>query len=461
MRWLKYFFNKTRLMTFMIPFIVSLIFMGLLLVSFHKIYNEKINDYKQEYFTEKAYQMAFMFRNGYTDDVHLQAENKELFKKIANEFAVPVELISKDRDRIIYKYFFSLDEYEDIYHVEIPIVNNGKTIGFLQVYFDHEKDFNATTIHSLKEDIQTWGLIVFSMLFLLLLLVCLMISNYMTKRLDESALSAVKIMKGNRDEFVPKNGTNEIEILIDAINYLLVEFNHMEIWRKRMMEDLTHELRTPLTSVLTRLEAIIDGVYDNTDKNLQDIYDEIERFSRLVGNVQQLSEAESAKFKLKIEKVSIDQLVQSVYEGFLYLANKKDITIEFIHPKVPCDVYIDPDRMIQVVTNLISNAIKYTPSKGKVILRMDIRDDYFVIYCEDNGIGIAEEEIGRVFDRFYRVEKSRSRENGGSGIGLSISKALVHAHGGEIGVDSELHKGSVFWVKIPRDNQLVSKEELE
>src|SRR5699024_3442566 len=141
-----------------------------------------------------------------------------------------------------------------------------------------------------------------------------------TRKVDESALQAVKIMKGNREISVPKNSTNEINLIIDSVNYLLTEFNHMEKWRKAMMEDLTHELRIQMTSILTRLEAIIDGVYPNSEENLQDIYEELERFSRLVNNVQELSEAEGAKFKLNIKEVDIVELVKSVYEGFIFIA---------------------------------------------------------------------------------------------------------------------------------------------
>src|SRR5699024_3397734 len=119
---------------------------------------------------------------------------------------------------------------------------------------------------------------------LLTLLIIIVITRKYTRKVDESALQAVKIMKGNREISVPKNSTNEINLIIDSVNYLLTEFNHMEKWRKAMMEDLTHELRTPMTSILTRLEAIIDGVYPNSEENLQDIYEELERFPRLVNN---------------------------------------------------------------------------------------------------------------------------------------------------------------------------------
>lgn len=451
-----YFMNKTRTTIFMVMFLIILFIILIIYTSFHMISHNMLENYKQQYFTEKAYQMSFIFRTGYQASDEKSIQNSELFDQMAQEFTIPLQFIDRNGESVIYENQLSYDEFDELYTIELPVVKEGNTIGFLRSYFDLKQDMSSPFITVLENGLKKWLKNITIGVIALSFVIVMIITRRYTRKIDESAFQAVKIMKGNRETVVPRNGTNEINLIIDSANYLLTEFNNMETWRKRMMEDLTHELRTPLTSILTRLEAIIDGVYPNTEKNLQDIYEEIERFSRLVNNVQQLSEAESAKFKLNIKKVDIIDLIKGVHEGFMLIAKKRKINMHFVNLNIPCNVYVDPDRMIQIVANLISNALKYTPTDGHIWIRFHMEDDFFIFYCEDTGVGIEESEQELIFNRFYRIDKSRARENGGSGIGLSISKALVHAHGGEIGVNSETGHGSVFWVKIPLDNQLVS-----
>ncbi|MFS0614591.1 sensor histidine kinase [Lederbergia ruris] len=449
------FFKKAQVSMFMI--IASVVFFTILGIYLALYFSTKLAliEYKQQYFTEKMYQMSYVFRTGLSQEEYT-FENEVLFHKMAKEFGTPVEFVSEDMHKIIYKNGLSHLELTNPYSVELPVVKDGQTLGYLRAYFDMDQDLSSPAIFTLEKKLKDQQRYILLSIGLLVLLISFMIAKYYAEPLKGAAKYAAKILKGNREEFVPRQGTEEVKQLIDSTNSLLIEFSNLENWRKQMMEDLTHELRTPLTSVLTRLEAIIDGVYPKTDKNLQDIYEEVERFSRLIHNVQQLSEAEGARFKLNIKKVNLVYLVKGVYDGFLFIAKQRQIQMHFVNPNTPCTAYIDPDRMIQVITNIISNALKYTPPGGEVWLEFEIGEDDFTFYCQDNGIGISEDELPFVFNRFYRIDKSRSRDYGGSGIGLSISKALVHAHGGEIGVESELEKGSRFWVKIPIDNHLVS-----
>ncbi|GIN74875.1 hypothetical protein J14TS2_53500 [Bacillus sp. J14TS2] len=454
---MKSFFKRTEVSIFMILFIISLL--GLIGIYYTLWFSTDrlLTEYKQKYFSEKAYQMSFFFRADLKDPLEASA-NRKRFEQMAQEYATPVEFVQEDTRQILYKNKLDYSKYNDPYVVELPIVKDGKTLGYLHAYYDMKEDLSSPAILRLEEELTHRRIYILIFASFLALIISLIIAKRYAEPMKISARYAEKILKGNREEFVPRVGTTETKQLIDSINNLLIEFNNVENWRKQMMEDLTHELRTPLTSVLARLEAIVDGVYPKTDKNLQDIYEEVERFSRLVSNVQQLSEAEGARFKLKIRKIYVTDLVRGVYEGFLFIAKQRKIKMHFNSPSMPCTAYIDPDRMIQVITNLLSNALKYTPPGGDVWVTIEILDDHFVFYCQDNGIGISEDELNLVFNRFYRIDKSRSRDYGGSGIGLSISKALVHAHGGQIGVESELEKGSIFWVEIPLDNQLVAIE---
>ncbi|KRG12944.1 hypothetical protein ACA30_17225 [Virgibacillus soli] len=455
MKFMKEFFKKTEISIFMILFLMS--FLGILCIYYSLLFSTDrlITEYKQKYFSEKAYQMSFFFRAGLLDPLEAP-ENGERFEQMAQEYATPVEFVEEGSLQVLYKNKLDYSGYEDPYIVELPIVKDGETLGYLHTIFDMKEDLSSPAVTTFEKGLENSRIYILAFAIFSALILSLIIAKNYAEPMKASARYAEKILKGNREEFVPRIGTEETKQLIDSINNLLIEFNNVENWRKQMMEDLTHELRTPLTSVLTRLEAIIDGVYPKTEKNLQDIYEEVERFSRLVSDLQQLSEAEGARFKLKIRKVSVDHLVRGVYEGFLFIAKQRKIKMHFNPPNMPCTAYIDPDRMIQVITNILSNALKYTAPGGDIWLSIEIQEDSFIFYCQDSGIGISEDELNLVFNRFYRIDKSRSRDYGGSGIGLSISKALVHAHGGQIGVKSKFEKGSIFWVEIPIDNQLVS-----
>ncbi|WP_251573251.1 cell wall metabolism sensor histidine kinase WalK [Paenibacillus sp. MER TA 81-3] len=243
-------------------------------------------------------------------------------------------------------------------------------------------------------------------------------------------------------------------ILIATINSLLAEFDRQESWRTQLMQDLTHELRTPLTAVLSRLDAIIDGIYPLTKDNMLSILTDIERLYRLIEDMEKLSEAEGARFELNLQPLEMTRVVRGVYEGFLFLSKEKEIKFVFEKPHTPCFLDADPDRMVQILSNVIYNAIKYTPRGGSVVLGLSCNQGDTLIYCRDNGIGITTVDLPHIFHRFYRADKSRSRDSGGLGVGLSIAKALVESNRGTIWAESEQGEGSTFWIRFPEQNRL-------
>lgn len=411
--------------------------------------------YKKDYYTEQTYKLSYILSANMKGLLYTK-ENNELFQNVSNEFSTPIELLNKDLDEVLYSVDMDKSENKNPFYVDAPIISDGEMLGYLRAYYDLDHQIYSPTLTKFQKKLQDQQRHFVQVAVIVMLMSGFIIAKLLSKRIEAPAFAALQISQGRRDAVVPRSGTMEVKQLIDSINNLLVEFNNLENWRKQMMEDLTHELRTPLTTVLTTLEAIIDGVYPTTKENLQDIYDEVERLSRLIINVQELSEAEGARFKLNIQRVNIISLIKGTYEGFLFVAQHKDIIMQFNHPNRPCEADVDPDRLIQVVTNIISNALKYTPKGGKVEVGLESYEHEMVFYCIDDGPGISDQDQSLVFNRFYRTDKSRSRENGGTGIGLNISKALVEAHGGEVGVESELGHGSKFWVKIPINNIISS-----
>ncbi len=218
--------------------------------------------------------------------------------------------------------------------------------------------------------------------------------------------------------------------------------------RKRMTTDIAHELRTPLTAVSSHLEAMIDGLWEVTPQRLQGCYDEIERLGILVSDLQRLAKIEGENLNLNKTDIDLKEVALTVVDNMTAQASKKNQSIEILGGSV--NICADKDRMNQVVHNLLSNAIKYSLDEGIVKIEVSETESYGVLKVADDGIGIPEDELPFVFERFYRADKSRNRNLGGAGIGLAIVKSIVLAHEGDLTAQSVLGQGSCFTVSIPK-----------
>jgi len=244
---------------------------------------------------------------------------------------------------------------------------------------------------------------------------------------------------------------------IDELGRLALSFNQMadklektETMRRELIGDITHELRTPLTAVKGYLEGMMDGVFPADPETYQQIHSEIDRLQRLVNDLQELSRVEAGAFQLMLMPVSPASLIERIQNTLGRQFEEKNIQFEIdIEPNLP-DINVDKDRIIQVLTNLVGNALQYTPSGGKVTLLVRREPSDLLFSVKDSGIGISADQIPLIFNRFYRTDKSRTRTSGGSGIGLTIARALVKAHQGKIwAVSMGEGKGSTFSFQIP------------
>ncbi|MEW6086626.1 MAG: ATP-binding protein [Chloroflexota bacterium] len=260
-----------------------------------------------------------------------------------------------------------------------------------------------------------------------------------------------RIADGRYDERVRVNGEDELAQLAARFNRMAEKLSEVESMRRRLIGDVSHELRTPLTAIKGSMEGLMDGVLPATNETFQQIHAEADRLNRLVDDLQELSRVESRAYHLDIRPVDVSSLVQTVTKRLAPQAESKRIILDFdlTHDLPP--LLADEDRAIQILTNLTANAIQYTPEGGRVTISAKQIKDEIHIAVQDTGIGIPPEHISHIFDRFYRADKSRSRQSGGgSGIGLTIARALVEAHGGRIWVESAGEgKGSRFTFSLP------------
>jgi len=247
------------------------------------------------------------------------------------------------------------------------------------------------------------------------------------------------------------------ESQMDEWDLLATQFNHMaanlektEELRRQLIGDVAHELRTPLTSIKGSMEALIDGVLPADQKTFQQIYLEADRLQHLVADLLELSRVESGNIELERKAFSPKQLLDTLVSRLGMQFEEKAVQLDLQLPDILPLVYADENRIGQVLINLVGNALQYTPEGGKVTvsaLRVGNEVQFSVV---DTGIGIAPEHLPNLFTRFYRVDKSRARAMGGSGIGLTIAKHLVEAHGGRIWVSSAgLGQGSTFFFTLP------------
>ena len=260
-----------------------------------------------------------------------------------------------------------------------------------------------------------------------------------------------RIADGRYDERVNVMGNDELAGLALHFNQMAEKLNEVESMRRRLIGDVSHELRTPLTAIKGSMEGLMDGVLPANEETFQQIHAEANRLNRLVDDLQELSRVEARAYELDLRPLDVSSLIKTVTKRLAPRFESKRITLNLELPADPQYVLADEDRAIQVLTNLTGNALQYTPESGRITLSAKRLNGEVQISVRDTGIGIPSEHLSRIFDRFYRVDKSRSRQaGGGSGIGLTIARALVEAHGGRIWVESAGDgQGSEFSLTLP------------
>jgi signal transduction histidine kinase len=272
----------------------------------------------------------------------------------------------------------------------------------------------------------------------------------------EMMTASQRIADGHYEERVGLPGKVDPEDL-DELAQLALSFNQMaaklertETMRQELIGDVAHELRTPLSSIKGYMEGLIDGVLPPDAATFQQVYREADRLQRLVHDLQELSRVEAGAFELKLQSLPVSRLSETVRARLARQFEEKGVALEIdLAPDLP-PVQVDEDRIGQVLLNLVGNALQYTPAGGQVRLTARREDSVVSVAVEDTGIGIAAQHLPHVFERFYRVDKSRSRAGGGSGIGLTIARHLVEAHGGKIHAGSAgLGQGSTFTFTLP------------
>ena len=289
------------------------------------------------------------------------------------------------------------------------------------------------------------------------LLASLILSRRLTTPVKSIMQASQRIAEGDYSHRVSISARQDHKFR-DELDQLAISFNQMaerlqqiEEIRRQLIADVSHELRTPLTTIKGSMEGLMDGVLPANPETYQSVYREADRLQGLVEDLHELSRVESGKIALNLKSVNITHLIHTAQKQMQSAFDEKHITLNDEIQKNLVRVKADEDRILQVLINLLGNAMQFTPPDGSVTISAKRQEKNVLVSVKDTGIGIQPHDLPHIFERFYRADKSRSRqEGGGSGIGLTIAQSLVYAHGGRIWAESEGEgRGSTFSFTLP------------
>jgi two-component system OmpR family sensor kinase len=348
-------------------------------------------------------------------------------------------------------------------NLAIPIQAEGQTVGFLLAIPPSGMQLQPQE-QSFLDQVNRALLLAGALAGGLGILLGLGLSRGLTAPVARLTAAARRIAGGDLSQRVPETGSAEIAALGLAFNQMAADLEKAEGLRRNLMADVAHELRTPLSVLQGNLRAILDGVYPLEQAEIAAHYDETRLLSRLVDDLHELAQAEAGQLHLELRPTDLAEVIQTTVANLAVAAEAQEVrlTTDLANELPP--ILADPDRLAQIMRNLLSNALRHTPEGGQVTVSAtyngyrELNGQAAVrIVVADTGEGIPPDDLPYVFDRFWRAERSRSFERDGpsassgrgSGLGLAIARHLVQAHGGQIGVESEVGQGSRFWFSLP------------
>lgn len=326
-----------------------------------------------------------------------------------------------------------------------PIMINGEDRGF--VYMFAPTDFIKKTIHQLSEQFTIISVITVG----LTVITIVILSRFITQPLIRMKEATEQLSKGSHHVSLHTNRNDELGDLANSITKLSNELERMKSERNEFLGSISHELRTPVTYIKGYAEIMNRPQLSREDivSFSKIIQEEAEKLAELIRNLFELAKMDQHNFDIVRENVKICDVLYSVEKRIRPVLSEKNI-----HLTVNCpdglEAYVDPNRLQQVLLNILDNARKYSSKGSQIIIDALETDDYMTIAIQDEGEGIPKDDLPYVFERLYRVEKSRSRHSGGSGLGLPIAKEIVMSHGGKMTIDSELGVGTTVTIILPK-----------
>lgn len=286
-------------------------------------------------------------------------------------------------------------------------------------------------------------------------MVAVIFARRFTAPIMEISQTSQDMISGNLESRVRNLPPDELGRLGLGLNQLAERLSALEKLRKKMTADIAHDLRTPLATVQSHIEGMIDQIIPTSKDNLESLLEEINRLTLLINGLQEIALSDKAIHNFKIEGTELACFLKETIRRLEPLFQSKGLNLQF-SGREPCIVKIDREALTKILNNLLINALKFTPSGKNVRLTLSVKEERALIEVVDEGLGIAEKDLPFIFERFYRADRSRNRDSGGFGLGLTIVKELTEGMGGEIRVESKPGEGSVFTVMFPLEPEFKS-----
>ena len=457
--------SKKLSLGFLLTAIVSILIASL--ISNYMI-DKKFNTYLIDEHKTKVDKIATIIDNLYDEQTGFSASSKEEILRYSTAEELYIEV--KDKNEVVVftsgtsniqnktmmgsmmnsmmNNFSAINpgEYtEDKY----PLMKNNKEIGSIVFGYYGTSYLNSASLTFKMTLNHSYFLSIFIAL-IFGLIVSILLSKQISSPLIKITDTANRIRNGDleaRSQIISK--TKEIDDLTISINYLGETLQTQELLRKRLTSDIAHELRTPLTNLKSHVEALLDKVWEPTDAILTSFYEEIQRLIKLIEGLNDISKLEQTNLILNKSKFNLSLEIGKIITYFEPLYANSDLKISS-NLLSNVEVFMDKDKFTQVMYNLLSNSLKYLEENGEVLVTLNYENKAIIIEVNDTGIGISEKDLPFIFERFYRSDESRNKNTGGSGIGLTITKAIVEAHKGTITVKSILGIGSTFILTFPK-----------
>jgi two-component system OmpR family sensor kinase/two-component system sensor histidine kinase BaeS len=330
----------------------------------------------------------------------------------------------------------------------IPLQVKGQTVGYLLP--ENGMAFNPSDEVFLAGRISRAALSAGLIAAGLSLVLAWLLSYRLLRPVNALTRASGKMSQGDLTQRVEVHGADELALLGKTFNRMAESLQRAEESRQAMTADIAHELRNPLAVQRASLEALQDGVYPLTPENLAPILEQNKLLSHLVDDLRTLALADSGQLKLEIVPTDLSALIQGVVERFAPQAAMQQVELSLYPSKSPIPaVTLDPLRVQQILGNLLSNALRYTPAQGRVEIQLSQPGPAVEITVHDSGSGIPSDALPHIFERFYRADKSRSRAEGGTGLGLAIARQLAQAHGGSLTAGNPPEGGALFTLTLP------------
>lgn len=345
---------------------------------------------------------------------------------------------------------YNFKEYGHVLYVSVPVIFNNRIVGAILI------SVSINDIYRELSHINQNLYLISTVSIALIAFVSFIFLDFSFRPLERFTKAINGMTKGDFKQKVEINTNDEFKNMADAFNAMIMKLDQVDKQRNDFVANVSHELRTPISSIKLLSESLLHQNEDNISiykEFMEDISAEADRLNNIIYELLALVDLDKEKLQINYKITYMNFLLEKIVSRMKPLAEKKYIKLTLEQDK-KIQIKVDYEKIQQAIINIIDNAIKYTPEGGKVQVSLYSQGKWCVIEVRDNGIGIPENNLAQIFDRFYRVDKARSRKTGGTGLGLSISQQIVSLHQGVIEVESGVGKGSIFYIKIPNDINL-------